>query len=416
MNRLFSTGKVRNHSPSVVIIGANFGGLKAAVSLPKTFNVTVIDPEPFFEFLPNIHELVSGLKTPEMLQFPKEQAIKGAGHHFVREAVTAILPEQNTVLTASGSRLSYDYCILSFGGQENKAAVKGAENHALSFKSVSHCQAISERLKQLTNTKKNISIVIAGGGFEGIEALGEILRKYKNIKGIQIHIIEKQNRLMADAPVNIDREIRRLCKIHPVKFHTGKTITRIWKHSVDLSDKSKIPSQLTIWTGGARPPKILYESNLTDVPDQWLDVRSTLQHTAWPDIFAAGDIAEPPFFLRKQAYHSLDMGKTVAENIIRLHSGKSPKPFKPSAKPMLVAFGDMDTFLIDKKISVAGPSLSILKEAVFQYVMTDLDPSGVLLKVIHSSVRVSESAFKMVSSLPISPSSLAKLGRIRILK
>ena len=49
--------------PSVVIIGANFGGLKAAVSLPKRFNVTVIDPEPYFEFSPNIHELISGLKT-----------------------------------------------------------------------------------------------------------------------------------------------------------------------------------------------------------------------------------------------------------------------------------------------------------------------------------------------------------------
>lgn len=408
--------KVRSHRPSVVIVGANFGGLKAAACLPKTFHVTVVDPEPFFEFLPNIHELVSGLKTPEMLQFPKDQAIKRSGHHFVQEVVTSILPEQNTVVTSSGSRLSYDYCILSFGGQDNTAAFKGAEKHAASFKSVSHCQAISERLEQLTNSKKEVSVVIAGGGFEGIEALGEILRKYKKRQGLQIHIVEKQNRLMADAPVNIDREIRRLCQTYPVKFHFGNTITRIWKHSVDLSDKSKIPSQLTIWTGGARPPKILYESCLTDAPDQWLEVRSTLQHTFYPNIFAAGDIAGMPVPLRKQAYHALDMGKTAALNIMRLHAGKSPAPFKPSAKPMLVAFGDLDTFLIDKKIAVAGPSLSILKEAVFQYVMTDLDPSCVFLKTIHSSVRVSESAFKIISTMPISPSSLVKFGKIRILK
>jgi NADH dehydrogenase FAD-containing subunit len=416
MKPLFSMRKARSSPSKVVIVGANFGGLKAAVCLPKTFHVTVIDPEPFFEFLPNIHELVSGLKTPEMLQFPKEKAIKRSGHQFVREAVTSILPDQNTVLTSSGSRLSYNYCILSFGGQDNTAAFKGAEKHAVSFKSVRQCQAISERLTHLTNSKKNISIVIAGGGFEGVEALGEILRKYKNIKGIQIHIVEKQNRLMADAPADIDGEIRRLCKAHPVTFHTGKTITRIWKHSVYLSDESKIPSQLTILTGGVRPPKILYESSLTDAPDQWLNVRSTLQDTAHPNIFGAGDIAETPVALRKQAYHSLDMGKTAAENIIRLHAGKSPNSFKPSAKPMLVAFGDMDTFLITEKIVVAGSSLSLLKEAVFHLVMTDLDPSGVFSKAIHSSVRATESALKMLSTLPIAPSSLAKLGKIRILK
>jgi NADH dehydrogenase FAD-containing subunit len=416
MNALLSGEKNRSFPPLIVIVGANFGGLKAAACLPKNFHVTVIDPEPFFEFLPNIHELVSGLKTPKMLQFLKEKAIRHFGHYFVQDTVTAILPEKNQVLTISGQRFSYDYCILSFGGQDNTAAFKGAEKHAVSFKSVRQCQAISERLTHLTNSKKNISIVIAGGGFEGVEALGEILRKYKNIKGIQIHIVEKQNRLMADAPADIDGEIRRLCKSHPVVFHTGKTIIRIWKNSVDLSDKSKIPSQLTILTGGVRPPQILYESSLTDAPDQWLNVRSTLQDTAYPNIFAAGDIAETPIALRKQAYHSLDMGKTAAENIMRLHAGKSPKPFKPSAKPMLVAFGDMDTFLIAEKIVVAGSSLGILKEAVFHLVMTDLDPSGAFSKAIHSSVRATESAFKMLSAMPISPSSLAKLGKIRILR
>ena len=408
--------KLHRSPPAVVIAGANFGGLKAAACLPKTFHVTVIDPEPFFEFLPNIHELVSGLKTPEMLQFPKEKSIKRSGHHFVREAVTAILPDQNTVLTSSGSRLSYDYCILTFGGQDNTTMVRGAEKHAVSFKSVRQCQAISERLEHLTNSKKNISVVICGGGFEGIEALGEILRKYRKIKGIQIHIVEKENRLMADAPANIDREIRRLCKPYPVYFHTGKTISRIWKHSVDLSDNSKLSSQLTIWTGGARPPKLLYESNLTDAPDQWLDVRSTLQHSAYPNIFAAGDIAGMPVPLRKQAYHALDMGKTAAENIIRLQKNKTPVPFKPSAKPMLVAFGDMDAFLIDKRIVVAGPSLGILKEAVFQYVMTDLDPSGAVFKAVHASTRVTESAFKIISTYPISLSSLTGLGKVRIIK
>ena len=82
----------------------------------------------------------------------------------------------------------------------------------------------------------------------------------------------------------------------------------------------------------------------------------------------------------------------------------------------LLAFGDMDAFLIDKRIVLAGPSLGILKEAVFQYVMTDLDPSGAVFKAIHTSTRVTESAFKIISTYPMSLSSLAALGKVRIIK
>ena len=83
---------------------------------------------------------------------------------------------------------------------------------------------------------------------------------------------------------------------------------------------------------------------------------------------------------------------------------------------MLVAFGDMDTFLIAEKIVVAGSSLSLLKEAVFHLVMTDLDPSSAFSKAIHSSVRATESSFRRLSAMSISPSSLVKLAKIRILK
>ena len=411
--------KPESYRPSVVIAGANFSGLKAAACLPKSFRVTVVDPVPYFEFLPNIHELVSGLKTPQQLQFSKETAVKRSGHRFIREAVTKILPSQNKLLTHSGTWLPYDYCILALGGQDNTAIVNGAEKHALSFKSVSQCRAIFQRLEDLTKGKKKTSIVIAGGGFEGVEALGEILRKYRNTKNLHIHVVDKQKRLMADAPADIDGEIRRLCKPYPVTFHTGTAITRIWKHSIDvygMSGKHKIPSHLTVWTGGAVPPAILYESGLAKGPDQWLNVDQTLQHALYPNLFGAGDIAGLPVPLSKQAYHALDMGKTAAENIVRLHKGKPPSPFKPSAKPMLVAFGDMDTFLIDKKIVVAGPSLGLLKEAVFHYVMTDLDPSGVFFKTVHASTRVAESAFNILSAYPISFSALRALGNIRMVR
>ena len=88
--------------PRVVIVGGNFAGLKTALNLPQKFNVTLIDKHPWFEFRPNIHELVSGIKTPAMLRFAIKAFVKRMGHGFLSGAVTQIVTENIQVITASG--------------------------------------------------------------------------------------------------------------------------------------------------------------------------------------------------------------------------------------------------------------------------------------------------------------------------
>ena len=55
----------------VVIVGANFAGLACAMKLSRRYDVTVLDASPHFEFLPNIHELLSGVKTPDLLRLQR---------------------------------------------------------------------------------------------------------------------------------------------------------------------------------------------------------------------------------------------------------------------------------------------------------------------------------------------------------
>ena len=83
---------------------------------------------------------------------------------------------------------------------------------------------------------------------------------------------------------------------------------------------------------------------------------------------------------------------------------------------MLVSFGDLDAFLIDKRIVVGGLALGLLKEAVFHIVMTQLDPSGIVLKAINTSGRITKASMKLASAMPVSLASLAKLGMVRIIK
>jgi NADH dehydrogenase len=109
------------------------------------------------------------------------------------------------------------------------------------------------------------------------------------------------------------------------------------------------------------------------------------------------------------------MGVCAAENIIRLNAGKAVKPFKPSGKPTIISFGDLDAFVIIGNIVIAGSALNGLKEVVFQMTMTEFDPSGLVMKAFHLSHRAGKMSLRKGLPLALSPSAILKLNNVRIL-
>src|SRR5690606_5229289 len=92
------------------------------------------------------------------------------------------------------------------------------------------------------------------------------------------------------------------------------------------------------------------------------------------NVFVAGDAARAPDALGKQAYNALDMGECAADNVSRMLLGRRLREFRPSRKPMLVAFGAIDTYLIVGRSVIASPALAAAKEAIYQVTMARLDP------------------------------------------
>ena len=365
------TGKSR---PRVVIVGANFAGIAAAQHLDGRYAVTVIDRSPWFEWLPNIHELLSGVKRPADLRLPRARLVKRAGHRFVRAEVVRIEVQDGAVVTSTGRRFPFDACIVAVGGVDETFGVPGAERNALSFKSVDECAEIGRRLAQLARRKGPASVVIVGGGFEGIEALGEILRRYGDRKGFGVSLVEAGPRLMPKSPASIDRAVRRHCARHDVRFLTGTRVTRVTPTRVHVTGGNPLRSDLTIWTGGVKAPPLLRASGLADRDGRWAPVTQALRSKHHDNVFVIGDAAGLPQPLGKQAYYALQMGVCAAGNVERALAGRRLREFKPSAKGMLVAFGALDTFLIAGRSVIASPALAAAKEAVFQVTMAQLDP------------------------------------------
>ena len=306
----------------IAIVGGNFAGLTAAIKLSPRYAVTVIDPTRHFEWVPNIHEIVSSVKTPQGLRLDRAAIVKQAGHRFLRDRVTALQPAQRRLVTAGGRELEFDACIVAVGAMWNTHHVPGVTRYAMPFRNVADAQAIERRLHALVQQGKPLRIVIAGGGIAGIEALGEILRRHRDDASLSIEVVEAGARLLPGLAAALDADLRRLCEPFAVKFRIATTIAAVTAKGVRLADGTRLRSELTLWTAGLAPPALLRESGLAPPPQLWADVHQTLQSRHADNVFVVGDAAQLPQKVGKQAYNAIDMGALAAGNVGRFLAGE----------------------------------------------------------------------------------------------
>lgn len=400
----------------IVIVGGNFAGQTAAIKLSRRHAVTVIDPSRHFEWAPGIHEILSSVKTPQGLRLDRAAIVKQAGHRFLRDRVTVLEPVQGRLATAGGHELAFDACIVAVGALWNTHHVPGVARHAMPFRSVADGLAIEHRLDSLVREGKPLRIVIAGGGLSGVEALGEMLRRHRDDAGLSIELVEAGARLLPGLPASLDADLRRLCEPYAVKFRTDTTIASVSAKGVRLADGTRLRSELTLWTAGLAPPALLRDSRLAPPPHIWADVHPTLQSRHFDNVFVVGDAAQLSQAVGKQAYNAIDMGALAAANVTRLLDGRALKPFKPAPKPVLVAFGDLQTYLVAGRSVVASKALAGAKEGVYQVFMAQMAPGNVLTSLPAAAGRLWRSWRQLALPQLMSLADFRKLPDLRAIR
>jgi NADH dehydrogenase len=111
----------------------------------------------------------------------------------------------------------------------------------------------------------------------------------------------------------------------------------------------------------------------------------------------------------------MDMGACIARNIKSLAAGEDLREFRPSRKPTVISFGDLQTYVIMGKVALAGPIFAGAKEGIFQATMAKLDPPRKLASAIDYYNRTSDSLFNLAIPTLTSFSSLRRLAHFRLL-
>jgi hypothetical protein len=100
----------------------------------------------------------------------------------------------------------------------------------------------------------------------------------------------------------------------------------------------------------------------------------------------------------------------------RFLAGAPLKPYQPTRKPVLVAFGDLDTYLVAGRTVLASQALAGAKEGVFQLFMSQMAPGSVLQSLPAAGGRLWQSWRRLAWPQLLSLADFRKLPDRRVVR
>lgn len=169
----------------VVIAGAGFGGLNAALSLARApVDVTIIDKNNFHLFQPLLYQVATGGLSPANIAAPV-RAILGSQRNatVILGTVTGFDPAGRRVFLGDHA-IPYDTLIVAAGAANNYFGQDEWETHARGLKTIEDALEIRKRIFLAyekaersfghPSLKKLLTFVVVGGGPTGVELAGTL--------------------------------------------------------------------------------------------------------------------------------------------------------------------------------------------------------------------------------------------------
>jgi NADH dehydrogenase len=170
----------------LVIIGAGFAGMYAALSAarlrdikgvsPEELEIALVAPEPTLVVRPRLYE-----SKPETLTAPLLDVLKAIDVVYVQGSAETVDTKSRAVeiVTAKGARqkLSYDRLVVATGSRLFRPNIPGLAEHGFSVDQLDDAIALDRHLQGLADRPAmngRDTVVVAGGGFTGIEAATEM--------------------------------------------------------------------------------------------------------------------------------------------------------------------------------------------------------------------------------------------------
>lgn len=159
----------------IVVLGAGLGGLPAAYelrfALSKQHQVTVINANEFFQFVPSNPWLAVGWRKREDITFKIEPYLKRKGINFIAQFVETLEPENNRLILKNGEVVEYDYLLITTGPKLAFEEVPGTgpiDGYTQSVCTVDHAEKAYEDYQRLVEDPGHVIV----GAVQGASCFG----------------------------------------------------------------------------------------------------------------------------------------------------------------------------------------------------------------------------------------------------
>jgi len=351
----------------IAILGAGYGGVLTAKKLAKKFKkdenveITLIDKNPYHTLLTELHEVAAGRCSEDSIRIDLKKIFARRKVNVVLDAITD-LDFKNNKLKSKTNTYDYDYLVIGTGSKPTYFGTKGAEEYSQKLWSYEDAVNLKEHILQMfrkavkeTDKEKRqtmLSFVVVGGGFTGIEMIGELAEWKERLckeffideEEVNLYVVDALPKILPNLPDKLIKKAeKRLNKIG-VKIITNSGITEVTKQSVTMGDKGTINSNTVIWAAGVEGSDIISKMDITQKGRKRVETNDKLQSLDYENVYVVGDNI---FFIPKgeerpipqmveNAEQSADI---IAHNVYSDVMGTKKESYKPSFHGVMVCIG-----------------------------------------------------------------------------
>lgn len=375
----------------VLVLGAGYAGLSTISKLQKIIGVqeadiTLINKNEYHYESTWLHETAAGSINWEDGVYPIAKVVDNMKVRFIPAEVTKIDRDQQVVETTQGE-FEFDTLVVALGFESESFGIKGMDEFATTIVSPETAVTTREEIeKNFINYKtskdpKDLSILVGGAGFTGVEFLGELVETLPvlckthgiDYNDVKITCVEAMPSMLPMFSDELTQYAVDFLESRGVEFMLGTAITAANENGfvVKVNDEEvQLEASSVVWTAGVRGSRLMEES-FEGVKRGRIIVKEDLTIEGYPNIFAIGDVAavmngtgENARPYPTTAQIAMQLGEHTAKNIKLQLNGEKMEPFAYDDKGTVCSLGANDGIGVVLGREIKGKSAAFMKKVI----------------------------------------------------
>lgn len=343
---------------TILIAGSGFAGLWAALSAARAIalsgrerdvGVTMVSPEPKVTMRPRLYEAVLENMNPDI-----SALLAAVGVEFVGGIVVDLDPagKQAKLLLNDGTSqtVAYERFVLATGSQLATPPIAGLAEHGFNVDQLDTALVLDAHIKNLAvrpDSAGRNTVVVAGGGFTGLETATEMPQRLHAALGedaaIRIVIVDPATAIGADMGVEAAKMVSGALDELGIEQRPAARVAAVDAGGVTLDDGSRIDAQTVVWTAGMRAHPLTQKIPGEHDPAGRVIGDAFLRAPAAPGVFVTGDAVKAATddagnFTVMSCQHALSLGRVAGHNAAAEIVGL---PLHPYSQPKYVTCLDL---------------------------------------------------------------------------